>query len=61
MKKYVESLDEFGEEIQLYYKGEMTMKTFSGGVCTIIKNIVLLTMFVMQLKLIFTFGYIDNS
>jgi hypothetical protein len=51
---FLQGQDEFGEQVQLTYKGQNKHGTAVGGICSILANLVFFVFFIMQMeKLIF--------
>ena len=61
LKNSIVDKDEFGENINMNFRGDTRIKTMTGGFCSILQNSTLLFLCAWSLKLIVTFANYDLS
>ena len=61
LKNSIVDKDEFGENINMNFRGDTRIKTMTGGFCSILQNSTLLFLCIWSLRLIVTFTNYDLS
>ena len=61
MRKVVTDMDDFGEKIDLNFKGDTNVKTTCGGMCSILRNLILIFLCLWSFSLLVNFSNYNIS